>query len=265
MHTVKHRTRFAVLLLAVGLVTHTACIKHRELVNFDTGPAFDSLATSYEYPPLRIQYDDLLAITVLSQLADAKAVAPFQAAANPGAAATGAPAEPTYLVDVHGTVNLPMAGRVRVVGLTTQQARDTIAKYIEPYLKNPIINVKLANFRFSVLGEVNKAGTYTVPYERVTILEALSMAGDLTKYGNRGNILVIRQVGGQRQYGRLDLHRRDVFFSPFFFIQQGDIIYVEPLKAKVGDTADAATKYLQWSLPILTALSLLVTLITASP
>ncbi len=251
-----------VLLGVIAL--QTSCIQHRQLVNFDMGPAFDSLPPSFQHPTLRIQYDDLLAITVLSQVADPKATAPFQAAASPGAAAAGGPAEPTYLVDVHGCVNIPMAGRVRVVGLTTQEARDTITKHIEPYLKNPIVNVKLANFRFSVLGEVNKAGTYTVGYERVTILEALSMAGDVAKYGNRENILVIRQVNGQRQYGRVNLHRRDVFQSPFFYIQQGDIIYVEPLKAKVGDTADAATKYLQWALPIVSALGLLVTLVTAT-
>ncbi len=237
-----------------------ACIQHRQLVNFDTGPAFDSLSKSVQPPLLRIQHDDLLAITVLSQLADPKATAPFQAAATPGGATGGGITEPTYLVDVHGYVNIPMAGRVYVVGLTTQQARDTITKYIEPYLKNPIVNVKLANFRFSVLGEVNKAGTYVVGHERLSILEALSMAGDVAKYGNRENILVIRQIDGQRQYGRVNLHRRDVFESPFFYVQQGDIIYVEPLKAKVGETADATTKYLQWALPIVSALGLLVTL-----
>ncbi|MCS7037591.1 MAG: polysaccharide biosynthesis/export family protein [Saprospiraceae bacterium] len=252
---------FALLAL---LVLQTSCIQHHQLVNFDTGPQFDSLPSSFQHPALRIQYDDLLAITVLSQVADPKATAPFQAAASPGAAAAGGPAEPTYLVDVHGCVNIPMAGRVRVVGLTTQEARDTIARHIEPYLKNPIVNVKLANFRFSVLGEVNKAGTYTVGYEHVTILEALSMAGDVAKYGNRENILVIRRVDGQRQYGRINLHRRDVFQSPFFYIRQGDIIYVEPLKAKVGDTADATTKYLQWALPVVSVLGLLVTLFTAT-
>ncbi|MCS6929040.1 MAG: polysaccharide biosynthesis/export family protein [Saprospiraceae bacterium] len=253
---------YAVIFGALVLM-QAACIEHRQLINFDVGPPFDSLAGAFHHPTLRIQYDDLLAITVLSQIADPKATAPFQAAATPGAGAGGV-VEPTYLVDVHGCVNLPMAGRVRVVGLTTQEARDTITRYIEPYLKNPIVNVKLANFRFSVLGEVNKAGTYTVPYERVSILEALSMAGDVAKYGNRENILIIRQTDGRRQYGRINLHRRDVFQSPYFYIQQGDIIYVEPLKAKVGETADVTTKYLQWALPIISALGLLVTLVTAT-
>lgn len=245
--------------LSVFVFSQTACIQHRELINFDEGPSFDSLQATVEHQALRIQYDDLLAITILSQTAETKATAPFQAAAAPGG--TGV-VEPQFLVDVNGEVNIPLAGKVPVVGLTTQQARDTVTKYLAPYLIKPIVNVKLSNFRFSVLGDVNKAGTYSVPYERVTILEALGLAGDLTKYGNRGNILVIRQTDGLRRYGRVNLHSRDVFLSPYFFVEQGDIIYVEPLKAKVGDTADGATKSLQWALPIVSALGLLVTLFT---
>ena len=245
--------------LAILLLGQTACIQHRQLVNFDTGPAFDSLQAPAQAPALRIQHDDLLAISLLTQTADPKVTAPFQAAATPGG---GGQTEPQYLVDVNGEVNMPLAGKIPVVGLTTQQARDTISERLSRYLKNPIINVRLANFRFSVLGEVNKAGTYGVNYERVSVLEALGQAGDLTKYGNRDNILVIRQTDGQRRYGRLNLHQRDVFNSPYFYLEQGDIIYVEPLKAKVGDTADGTTKYLQWALPIVSALGLLVTLFT---
>ncbi|MBK9337674.1 MAG: polysaccharide biosynthesis/export family protein [Lewinellaceae bacterium] len=229
------------------------------MINFDTGPSFDSLQTSVQAPALRIQHDDLLAISVLSQTADPKVTAPFQAATAPGG---GGITEPQYLVDVEGYVNIPLAGKIAVVGLTTQQARDSISGRLSSYLKNPIINVRLSNFRFSVLGDVNKAGTYTVAYERVTVLEALGQAGDLGKYGNRENILVIRQTDGQRRYGRINLHDRNVFESPFFYLEQGDIIYVEPLKAKVGDTADGTTKYLQWALPIVSALGLLVTLFT---
>jgi polysaccharide biosynthesis/export protein len=247
------------LALFVLLLSQSACIQHQQLVNFDIGPSFDSLQTPVQPPALRIQHDDLLAISLLSQTADPKVTAPFQAAAAQGG---GGSTEPQYLVDVNGEVNMPLAGKIPVAGLTTQQARDTISERLSRFLKNPIINVRLSNFRFSVLGEVNKAGTYNVAYERVTILEALGQAGDVGKYGNRDNILVIRQTDGQRRYGRINLHQRDVFASPFFYLEQGDIIYVEPLKAKVGDTADGTTKYLQWALPIVSALGLLVTLIT---
>lgn len=242
--------------LLLFLMSQTACIQHRELINFDAGPVFDSLVMPTEVRSLRIQADDLLAIGVQSQSADLKAVAPF-VSANP--AGTGG-SDLEYLVDINGDINMPLVGKVPVKGLTTQQARDSITVHLSRFLKNPIVNVRLSNFRFSVLGEVNKAGTYSVRYEQVTILEALGQAGDLAKYGNRENILVIRQTDGVRRYGRINLHQRDVFKSPYFYIEQGDIIYVEPLKAKVGDTADATTKYVQWALPIVSVIGLLVTL-----
>ncbi len=243
------------------LISQSACIHHRELINFDIGPSFDSLVMPTQNHALRIQHDDMLAVTVQSQVADPKITAPFAGTSTEGGVAA---VTPRYLVDINGQINMPLVGQVNVAGLTTQEARDTIAFHLSRFLKSPIINVRIANFRFSVLGEVNAAGTYAVDYERVTILEALGLAKDLTKYGNRENILVIRQTNGERRYGRIDLHRRDVFQSPYFYLEQGDIIYVEPLKAKVGDTADGTTKYLQWALPIVSVVGLVVTLFTVN-
>lgn len=242
------------LLLLLG---QTACIQHRQLVNFDSGPVFDSLHLPVQPHVLRIQADDLLAISVLSQTSDPQVTAPFRSPNPTGGAEADAP---KYLVDGSGLINLPLVGKVPVVGLTTQEVRDTLAIRLQQYLRNPIVNVRLSNFRFSVLGEVNKAGTYTMQYEQVNVLEALGQAGDLTKYGNRENLLIVRQSNGQRTYGRINLHQRDLFQSPYFYLEQNDIIYVEPLKAKVGDTADATTKYLQWALPIVSVITLVVSL-----
>jgi len=240
------------------LITQNACIQHRQLVNFDEGPSFDSLMLPVHPHALRIQPDDLLAISVLSQTADPQITAPFR---NPNPTGGGEQEAPKYLVDAGGTINMPLVGKVYLAGLTTQSARDTLEEHLSRFLKKPIVNVRISNFRFSVLGEVSKAGTYTVPYEQVNVLEALGQAGDLTKYGNRDNVLVIRQTNGVRQYGRLNLHNRDILQSPYFYLEQNDIIYVEPLKAKVGDTADATTKYVQWALPIISVFTLLVTLL----
>lgn len=252
----------ALLGLILILISQGACIQHRQLINFDTGPVFDSLVMPTQNYSLRIQHDDLLAVTVQSQVADPKITAPFSGTSKEDG---GTAVTPQYLVDINGKINMPLVGQVPVAGLTTQEARDTISMHLGRFLKNPIINVRIDNFRFSVLGEVNNAGTYTVGHERVTVLEALGLAGDLTKYGNRENILVIRQTDGERRYGRIDLHRRDVFQSRYFYVEQGDIIYVEPLKAKLGDTADGATKYLQWALPIVSVVSLVITLVTLKP
>ncbi len=243
----------AVLLLC--LMGQSACIQHRQLVNFDTGPVFDSLQLPVQPHLLRIQPDDLLGISVKSQTSDPSITAPFRPS-NPAGGSDGEGL--TYLVDGSGLINLPLVGKVPVVGLTTQQVRDTLEEQLGKFLKKPIVNVRLSNFRFTVMGEVNKAGTYTIPYEQVNVLEALGQAGDLTKYGNRDNVLVIRQSNGERTYGHINLHQRDLFQSPYFYLEQNDIIYVEPLKAKVGDTADATTKYLQWALPIVSVITLIV-------
>lgn len=241
------------------LLTQNACIQHRDLVNFDQGPVFDSLVMSVQPRSLRIQTDDLLAISVLSQTADPQITAPFRTPATDRGGG-GTNEAPQYLVDAEGKINMPLVGQVQLAGLTTQTARDTLEARLGRFLKNPIVNVRISNFRFSVLGEVNRAGTYSVPFEQVNILEALGQAGDLTKYGNRVNILIIRQTDGQRRYGRVNLHDRAVVKSPYFYLEQNDIIYVEPLNAKVGDTADAGTKYVQWALPIVSVITLLASL-----
>lgn len=257
----KNRAPFLVLFGAlIALFTQNACIQHRQLVNFDEGPIFDSLVMTVTPPALQIQPDDLLAISVLSQTADPQITAPFRASAVDRGGGGGTQDAPQYLVDAAGMINMPLVGQVRLAGLTTQTARDTLEFHLSRFLKKPIVNVRISNFRFSVLGEVNRAGTYSIPYERVNALEALGQAGDLTKYGNRENVLVIRQTNGIRRYGRLNLHDRAVLQSPYFHLEQNDIIYVEPLRAKVGDTTDAATKYLDWTLPIVSVVSLLISL-----
>ncbi|MCK6691238.1 MAG: polysaccharide biosynthesis/export family protein [Thermoanaerobaculia bacterium] len=240
--TILHnRAPFLVLIGAIiTLLTQNACIQHRQLVNFDEGPVFDSLVMKVTPPALQIQPDDLLAISVLSQTADPQITAPFRTSAVDRSGGGGGTQDaPQYLVDAAGMINMPLVGQVRLAGLTTQMARDTLESHLSRFLKKPIVNVRISNFRFSVLGEVNRAGTYSIPYERVNALEALGQAGDLTKYGNRENVLVIRQTNGIRRYGRLNLHDRKVLQSPYFYLEQNDIIYVEPLKAKVGDTSDA--------------------------
>lgn len=258
----RNRAPYLMLLGAiVMLITQNACIQHRELVNFDEGPLFDSLVMNIQPRPLVIQPDDLVAISVLSQTADPQITAPFRASAVDRAGGGGGTQDaPQYLIDAAGMINMPLVGQVQLGGLTTQAARDTLEFHLSRFLKKPIVNVRISNFRFSVLGEVNRAGTYSVPYEQVNALEALGQAGDLTKYGNRENVLVIRQTNGVRRYGRLNLHDRAVLQSPYFYLEQNDIIYVEPLKAKVGETSDAATKYLNWALPVVSVVSLLISL-----
>ncbi len=146
---------------------------------------------------------------------------------------------PGYLVDKNGMVELPIVGKVKVAGLTTAEARDLINVKASEYFKEPIVNVRYANFKVTVLGEVRLPSQYIIPDERVSILDVIGIAGDLTIYGKRDNVLLIRTVNNEKRFVRFDLGSRDIFRSPYFYLRQGDIVYVEPTKAKAA-TSDAA-------------------------
>lgn len=142
-----------------------------------------------------------------------------------------------YLVDSFGDVTLPILGAVKVKGLTTQSARLLLEERAKKYYKDPSVIVRFANFKISVLGEVQKPGTYTIPNERISVLDALGYAGDLTIYGKRDNILLLRRDNnGETVAVRFNLNKSQTFQSPYFYLQQNDQIYVEPNKAKINNS-----------------------------
>lgn len=139
-----------------------------------------------------------------------------------------------YLVEVDGTINYPLLGKIKVAGLTRREVIDLIEGRLkkEGYIEDPIVTVRFLNFRISVLGEVARPGTYNISSERITLLEALSMAGDLTIYGKRDRVAVIREINGERIILYHDLRSIDVFQSPNYYLKQNDMIYVEPNRVK---------------------------------
>lgn len=145
-----------------------------------------------------------------------------------------------YLVEADGTINFPLLGQVKVAGLTRRQVTDLIQDRLEKdgYIKEPIVMVRFLNFRVSILGEVNRPGTYNISSERITLFEALSMAGDLTIHGRRDRVAVVREMEGVRTILYHDLRSRDIFQSPDYYLQQNDMVYVEPNHAK----AEASTQ-----------------------
>jgi polysaccharide export outer membrane protein len=166
----------------------------------------------------------------------------------------------SYLVDANGNVALPLLGTVHLAGLTTQQARDSIRQKALYFVKDPTVSVRFTNFKVSVLGEVTRPAAYTLPNEKVSILDAISYAGDLTIFGKRENVLLIRQDStGQSKLVRLNLNSSDLFRSPYFYLKQNDVVYVEPNKAKL-ETLDATRTR---NITIISAgLSLLIVLLT---
>ena len=149
----------------------------------------------------------------------------------------GMPINNGYLVDDEGNIDLPVLGTIHVGGMTRKELVTQLKEQYAAYLENPIVNVKIQNFKISVLGDVRSPGTYLVPNERLTLVEAISLAGDLNITGERNNVLVIRERDNQRQEYRVDLTNKDFFQSPVYYLEQNDVVYVEPnVAARVQGT-----------------------------
>lgn len=142
----------------------------------------------------------------------------------------------TYLVDPTGFIDFPVIGKVKLAGLTRTQAKNELETKIKEYIKEPSVNLRILNYKISVLGEVNKPNSYKIASERITLLEAISLAGDMTIYGKRSNVLVIREIDGKKTFNRVDLTKKDFISSPFYYLNQNDVVIVEPNKTKVNSS-----------------------------
>lgn len=216
-----------------------SCVPHQQLLSFRKIPEFTRLENHEieNYSRLNIQPDDILHIQVSTYdkiLAEPFNIIPTQQNnLNQGNAGLLG-----YLVSPEGTIEFPVLGTIIVNNLTMEELRIELARRVEEYLENPVINIRLLNFRISVLGEVNTPGMFSVQGERITILEALGLANDFTPYSNRDVVMVIREQNNERTYGYLDLRSADVFRSPYFYLRQNDIVYVEPIKEKTATVRD---------------------------
>ncbi len=256
-----YRSGYPLLSLGLILFLLSGCIAPETLVNFNQGPNFLLQADSIlNQTVFRIQADDLLAISVSSP--DPATAAPFNPQTslnqnNSNASKNGG----DYLVNPDGTIDFPILGNLLVSGKTTQELHQDLQERLTPYLKNPIVSVRVLNFRVTVLGEVNQPGAFQAPDQSLTILEALGMAGDLSPYARRDSVLLIREQNGRRTFGRLNLQDRSVFQSPFFYLKQNDVIYVQPIDEKTASVRDQPSKILPWITALSTFATLIATLI----
>ena len=138
-----------------------------------------------------------------------------------------------YLVDDDGNIVFPQIGTIHAAGITTKKLADTLKTNLLNYLKEPAVTVNVINFKVNILGEVNRPGPVIVPDGKMSVLEAISQSGDLTIYGKRENVMIIREMNGKREFAKLDLTSNDIFDSPYFYLQQGDVVYVEMNKNKM--------------------------------
>lgn len=245
------------------IIFFSSCLSHKELINFRTGeepvPTLASLSKQdiLNQADIKLQANDVLAIIIASPdgvLATPYNIVSMQTGGGQGFTANS---PTTYLITNEGFIDLPSIGRIKAAGLTVKEVREEILTRVSKDLVNPSVNVRLINFKVSVLGEVGRAGTIQVINERVTILEAIAEAGDFTPSSNRRHVLIIREKNGVREFGEIDFKDTKFFTSPYYFLQQNDVIYVEPTKAKIAQLQQPYNVYLQ---PVVSGLSIIATL-----
>lgn len=231
------------LLLIATILLLGSCSSTKNVAYFQNSSSVD-LSSSRTLYDARIMPKDLLTITVSAT--DDAAAAPFNmTVATPFSVTSRStysqPLLQNYLVDNNGDIDFPKIGTVHLGGLTKAQAEKLICDKIKPYMsdtENPIVTVRMTNYKISVLGEVTKPGMYTVSNEKISILEALAQAGDLTIYGVRTNVKLIREdASGEKAIHEINLNDANIINSPYYYLQQNDIVYVEPNKTKAQNSS----------------------------
>lgn len=225
--------RNSLILLTLFLLL--ASCSSRNLVYFsDIRPnASYSVATGESSDP-RIQEDDQLSITVTSLNAESNMLfnAGVLTPAGTGNTVVSNPINENYLVDKNGYINYPVIGQIYLKGMTKLEAVNRMSELLTSYVQDPIVNIRFTNFKVTVIGEVQNPDSFVIPTERISILEALGLAGDMTPYGKRENVLIIREKDGVRTTTRINLNTNEILSSPYFYLQQNDIVYVEPYKTR---------------------------------
>lgn len=262
--------RLNLLALILLIAMMGACSVPKDVVYFQgidrlTPEQVSQMAQNYD---TKIAPDDMLSISVAAW--DPTVVTPFnppvysyaQQGEEPVAASA---ALYTYLVDKEGYINFPVLGRIHVAGLTKQELSAELEKKISKYVQDPLVTVRITNFKVMVMGEVTRPGGLSVKSDRISILDAVGYSGDLTINANRKNILVIRDNNGQKEYGRIDLTDPAVFASPFYYLKQNDVVYVEPNEAKQRNARFSQSKQYNISIftSILSAISVISSLVVA--
>ncbi|WP_433901946.1 polysaccharide biosynthesis/export family protein [Sphingobacterium puteale] len=245
-------------IFALILLAFSSCGSRKSMVYLQDDSI--KINTLYEQYVPKIQSNDILTIVVSA--ADPKVTAPFNPLSTVNLNGTvnqqmDMAMRPTYTVDEEGFIILPMLGKTLVGGLTRLQAIEKIRSELGKYIKDPGVNINFNNFKISVLGEVARPGSFTLSTERITILEALSMAGDLTIRGLRENVMLVRETNGQKMIYRLDLTKQSTLNSPYYYLAQNDVIYVEPSKVQINNSKLGANTNV-----IISIASLLITVIS---
>ena len=235
-----------------------SCTSQKRTPNYIQNSDTSAVKTDIKPQELRIQVNDLLSVQVFSASTDPTADAPY----NMPLATQGASSVGGLLVNAKGDIEYPKLGTFHVAGLTKEELAAAIRKRLtEPIqlLKDPVVIIRFVNLKITVMGEVNTQGVVSIPGERVTIIEAIGLAGGITDFGVKENVKVIREVDGKREIGKIDLSSKDLFESPYYNLQQNDVVLIDPTprKAKKAEQ-DVLFQRVQFGVTILTAAVLLL-------
>jgi polysaccharide biosynthesis/export protein len=227
---------------------------------------FDTTKLSQvKYPEITFQKNDMISVAVYSDNAAASAYynLPQQnTVLNAGVTsmAPGGVSTPgsTYLVDDAGNIQFPGLGTLHVEGLTKQQFYALLQERLKDKLQNAYFIIRLVNYRITMIGEVNQPGQFSIPNERVSVLEAIGLAGDLTVFGRRDNVLIIREQNGQRTFGRLDLKSPNIMSSPYFYLQPNDVVYVDLNRNKAAASDQVTIRNISLATSVISVVAILV-------
>ena len=228
---------FSFISILSAMILFSSCVNSKKITYFQNVPdsTFISENKEIEKP---LQSNDILSITVSSP--NAEASAEFNKQSNSisrSTTVTGSNTEPGgYLINPDGKIDFPMLGLINAAGLTKDQLKANIVNLItsKKLLLNPIVDIRFLNFEVTVIGEVARPTVITVPSEKISLVKAIGLAGDLTIYGKRNNVLLIRQENGKKITRRIDLTSSDFFNSPYYYLQANDVIYVEPNRTRAA-------------------------------
>lgn len=269
--------KFLYTLTVIGLIMATACSAPQKTIYFsdntlqNASVQVDNIERRKE---VIILPEDILAIKVstISSIVDKGGLNPvaifneggtaYSITASAGGAGGGGGAANSaqnlgFLVDVSGYIDYPVIGKLKVSGLTLRQLKDLLADKLKAYVKEPVVEANIINFRVTVFGEVGRVGQIVAANQKISILDAIAAAGDIPITGRKDNVLIIRETEGKREYARLNLNSRTLFSSPYYYLKQNDIVYVEPARVRRQENND----FLKFYLPtIMTIVSSAVTI-----
>jgi len=215
-----------ILLLSLAVISLFSCATKKEILYFQDSQVLDEKTIDQAFEPI-IEPNDILYITVSSM--DETVIKPFQR--NTGLQNSGTSGNiglQGYLVNSEGVIQFPTIGELAVSGKTRAEVQTLLKGKLLEFIKDAVVDVRILNFKVTVIGEVTNPGVFTIQDERVTLPQAIGLAGDFTLDGRRKDVTIIREVDGKRQVARIDFTKSDFFDSPFYFLKQNDVVYVEP-------------------------------------